>query len=54
MMVVGILTTIGDGAYASAHGEAFTLGPIHLAWLAAALVIGGIVLAAYRLLFDAD
>jgi serine/threonine protein kinase len=54
MMVVGILTTIGDGAYASARGEVFTLGPIHLAWLAAALVIGGIVLAAYRLLFDVD
>jgi serine/threonine protein kinase len=54
MVVVGILTTLGDGAYASAHGQVFTLGPIRLAWLAASLVIGGIGLAAYRLLFDAD
>jgi hypothetical protein len=54
MVVVGILTTLADGAYASAHGEVFTLGPIRLGWLAASLVIGGIGLAAYRLLFDAD
>lgn len=52
MVIVGILTTIGNGAYAAANGEVFTLGPIRLAWLAAALVIGGIVLAIYRLLFS--
>ena len=54
MVLVGVLTTLGDGAYALAHGEVFTLGPIHLAWLAAALVIGGIGVAAYRLLLDND
>jgi serine/threonine-protein kinase len=52
MVLVGILMTLGNGAYAAASGEVFTLGPIRLAWLAAILVIGGIVLAVYRLLFS--
>jgi serine/threonine-protein kinase len=52
MIVVGILATLGNGAYASASGEAFTIGPIRLAWLATVLVIAGIVLAVYRILFD--
>jgi serine/threonine-protein kinase len=54
MVVVGILTTLADGAYASANGQVFTLGPLRLAWLAAALVICGIGLAAYRLLEGGD
>lgn len=54
MVMVGVLTTLADGAYALAHGEVFTLGPIHLTWVAAALVIGGIGVAAYRLLLDSD
>ena len=53
LVVIGILTTIGDGAYAASNGAAFTLGPIHLAWLAASMVIAGIGLAVYRLL-EAD
>jgi len=52
MVVIGILTTVAGGAYASANGQVFAIGPLRLAWLAAALVIGGIALAAYRLLFD--
>jgi hypothetical protein len=52
MVVVGVLLTLGDGAYAAANGEVFTLGPIRLAWLATGLVIAGIGLAVYRLLFD--
>jgi hypothetical protein len=52
MVIVGILTTIGNGAYAAASGEVFMLGPIRLAWLAATLVIGGIVLAVLRILFS--
>jgi hypothetical protein len=52
MVVVGILTTLADGAYAAANGQIFTLGPLRLAWLAASLVICGIGLGAYRLLFD--
>lgn len=52
MVVVGVLLTLGDGAYAAANGEVFTLGPFRLAWLATGLVIAGIGLAVYRLLFD--
>ena len=52
LVAVGVLTTLGNGAYAAAKGEVFTLGPIRLAWLAAGLVIGGIGLAAYRLLIE--
>ncbi|HEX4337733.1 MAG TPA: protein kinase [Polyangiaceae bacterium] len=52
MVAVGILTTILDGAIASENGHVFAIGPLRLAWLAVILVIGGIVLAAYRLLFD--
>jgi serine/threonine-protein kinase len=50
LVVMGVLTTVVDGAYAASHGEVFTLGPIRLGWLAGALVLGGIGLAASRLL----
>ncbi|HVU05251.1 MAG TPA: serine/threonine-protein kinase [Polyangiaceae bacterium] len=50
MLVIGIVITVVDGAYASANGEVFMLGPLRLAWVAAGLVIAGIGLSLYRLL----
>jgi hypothetical protein len=50
MVALGVLITIIDGAYAAAHGEVFTLGPLRLAWVAAALVLTGIGLSLYRFL----
>lgn len=48
MVLAGILMTFVDGVYASAKGEVFTIGPIRPAWIAGALVLGGIGLAFAR------
>jgi serine/threonine-protein kinase len=54
MVVLGVVITLVDGAYASAHGEVFTLGPLRLAWVAASLVLAGIGLTLYRFLERPD
>lgn len=48
LVALGTVLSIVDGAYAGAHGEVFTLGPLRLAWLVALLVLSGIGLALYR------
>jgi hypothetical protein len=48
LVVTGVLVTIADGAYAAAEGQVFSWGPIRLGWIAAALVVAGIALAARR------
>jgi len=50
LVLGGILITVVDGAYASANGEVFTLGPVRLAWCAGVAVLSGIGLAIHRLL----
>jgi serine/threonine-protein kinase len=49
LVIVGVVLTLLDGAYAAAKGEAFTLGPLHLAWFAVLAVVSGIALAILRL-----
>jgi serine/threonine-protein kinase len=48
-MALGIVLTLLNGAYADASGHGITLGPVRLAWVAAACVLGGIALAVQRL-----
>ena len=50
LVASGVVVTLLDGALAASSGEVFTLGPLRLAWLAAGLALGGIGLAAFRLL----
>ncbi|HWP05453.1 MAG TPA: serine/threonine-protein kinase [Polyangiaceae bacterium] len=45
-----IVLTLLDRMYAAFAGEVFTLGPVRTSWLAAALLVGGIGLAARELL----
>jgi eukaryotic-like serine/threonine-protein kinase len=44
-----ILLTLLDRVYAAVHGEVFTLGPLRTSWIAAVLLVTGLVLAARQL-----
>ncbi|HSU41911.1 MAG TPA: hypothetical protein VLJ38_20165, partial [Polyangiaceae bacterium] len=44
-----VLLTVLDRVYASAAGEVFTLGPVRTSWVAAALLLGGLILCAREL-----
>jgi hypothetical protein len=50
LVAAGVAVTLVDGALAASSGEVFSIGPVRLAWLAAALALGGIGLAVFRLL----
>lgn len=54
MIVGGMLITAMDMAYAASAGQVLYIGPLRPAWVAAALVLGGIGLLVYRLLPQED
>jgi hypothetical protein len=43
-----VVITLMDGAYASAQGRVFALGPLRAGWIAGALVLTGIAVALVR------
>lgn len=48
LLAAGVVLTMLDGAYASSTGDAFTLGPLRLGWVAAATAVAGLSLGVYR------
>jgi serine/threonine-protein kinase len=49
LLGLGVSGGVANWASAAATGEAVTLGPVPLSWVATALVLGGLAMALYRL-----
>lgn len=50
MVVLSIIVTLVDQAYAAASGEVFALGPVRTTWIAGVVMIAGVSLIIHRLI----
>jgi hypothetical protein len=50
LVVLSVLITIADQAYAASTGEVFSLGPVRTTWIAALCMVAGVAIIVRRLI----